>query len=613
MAYYLTVSSGIGSIGRDPNLMGIGKKIPSVLTYGVNVVQVDLETFTSAELFEPNVEDLVKRFVEDLKIKWVMHGEIGQTVAYETALQQIWRQAHRRIHQYMDALYEKFVKPKDMQKYLPGYLNFHISNMMSIGYFAERFRYQGIITVDFKGRNDWTELFKENPELRDWFIDSDLIYIVHGHEVPIAGSIESIKERITQQMAMDNAIKAFEKNEALVQEIIQELARRSIPATREAIIRTLAERPEQQPSDKEVKEEFYKEWLDEGQRRLGMRGAITEEDLAYVIIAKYLELKKEDPKEPLWKLFFGDKALEEIEKGWGTKERPKKLINVPKGEIYLDPEIVAMVSCRYIMGHFEAEPLPEYIGEIFKKVPEREKDASFYRKSAIDKLKGIKLTLVFENPELSENQIEGLQRIIRGKHMYNLIKACEQVFKTENIRLLIDFNHWLHNAVDPGKEFEVLRKEAPDFGKYVKAAHIYEPLPIHWHNPFDIPSDQQFKIYRWLFQLREMGFKEGYLVFERGGGQNPFEVTRTAVLAIREIIKNLDKDIDPKKLPLEFYGISSEGILSPERQMVIIREHARDPLRGLIIAPEEEHTALGKEALAKPGMTPEKWKKEELR
>ncbi|MBI1979083.1 MAG: hypothetical protein HYS62_03440, partial [Candidatus Aenigmarchaeota archaeon] len=99
----------------------------------------------------------------------------------------------------------------------------------------------------------------------------------------------------------------------------------------------------------------------------------------------------------------------------------------------------------------------------------------------------------------------------------------------------------------------------------------------------------------------------------RGGGQNPLEITRTAVLALREIITNLDKGVEPGKLPPEFYGISPEGILSEQRQMVIIREHARDPLKGLIIAPEEEHTALGKEALAKPGMTPEKWKKEELR
>lgn len=620
MTYYLTVSSGIGSIGRDPNLMGLGKKIPSILTYGVNVVQADMETYTSAELFEPEVENLIKRFVDDLGIKWVMHGEIGQTVAYETALQQIWRQAHRRLHQYMDAFYEKFIKPKDMKKYLPGYVDFHISNMMSIGYFAERYRVAGLPTVDFKGRNDWTKILNENPDLREWFM-SDVLVLVHGREVPVAVR-GNLRDQYEDQLRVDKFDQLRKTNPERVNEaLIQFQQRYNRPFERSLEdTRTLGREflREIEPKREEVDNEIYKEWLRESRRR-HVEGALTDEELAYAIIAKYLEVKKNDEKEPLWKLFFGDKTMESLEKEWGTKDeksgevKSRRLVNTDTGEIYLDPEIVALVACRYVIGHFEAEPLPEYIGEIFKKVPDREKDASWYRKNAIDKLKEIKVTLAFENPELSEGQIEGLQRIIRGKHMYNFVKASEQIFKTEYIRLLVDLNHWLHNALDPAKEFELLKKEAPDFGKYVKAVHIYEPLPIHWHNPFEIPSDQQFKIYRWLHQLRGIGFKEGYLVFERGGGQNPFEITRTAVLALREIITNLDKDIDPKKLPLEFYGISSSGILSPERQMVIIREHARDPLKGLIIAPEEEHTALGKEALAKPGMTPEKWKKEELR
>ncbi|MEK6909938.1 MAG: hypothetical protein AABW61_02570, partial [Candidatus Aenigmatarchaeota archaeon] len=88
MAYQLAMSSGLALVKRDPNLMGIGRKMPSVIFYGVNMVQVDMETQTSAEIFEPDVEQFVKRFYEDLGIRWVMHGEIGQTVAFETALLQ---------------------------------------------------------------------------------------------------------------------------------------------------------------------------------------------------------------------------------------------------------------------------------------------------------------------------------------------------------------------------------------------------------------------------------------------------------------------------------------------------------------------------------------------
>ncbi len=590
--------------------MGLGKKIPSILTYGVNVVQADMETYTSAELFEPEVENLIKRFVEDLKIKWVMHGEIGQTVAFETGLVYVWRQAHRRLHLYMDAMYNKFVKPKDMSKYLPGYIDFHISNMMSIGYFAERYRIAGTPMVDFRGEINWTKLFEENPELKRWFWENGMLYLVYGREIPVViTSIVQIRGRARQEVNQRKAADIMQTDREFTEQVRQSFIQtyQRIP-TPEELREAIASTERAQPSADEILKHVYDEWSGATATR-HVRGAITDEEIAYAIIAKYLEFKKNDPKEPLWKMYFQERTMEELEKPgkWG-----KPLLNGDTGEIYLDPELVAMVASRYVLGHFEVEPLREYTAEMLKKYPEREND-KFYVKAAIDKLKEIKVQLVFENPELGEGQIEGLQRIIRAEHMYYFAKAAEQVFKTDRIRLLIDLNHWLHNAIDPGREFEQMKKQAPDFGKYVKAVHIYEPLPIHWHNPFEIPSDQQFKIYRWVYQLRQIGFKEGYLVFERGGGQNPLEITRTAVLALREIITNLDKDVEPSKLPLEFYGVSPTGILSPERQMVIIREHARDPLKGLIIAPEEEHTALGKEALAKPGMTPEKWKKEELR
>ncbi|MEM7824884.1 MAG: hypothetical protein QXO27_02825, partial [Candidatus Aenigmatarchaeota archaeon] len=197
MGYQLAISSGLALVRRDPNLMGIGRKMPQAIFYGVNTIQVDMETQTTAELFEPEVEELVKRFVDHLGIKWVMHGEIGPTVAFETALLPRWRGAHRRLHQYMDALYEKFIKT-NMRKYLPGYIDFHISNEMILGYFAERFRVAGLPTVDFKGRYNWTELLKENPELDKWFRNV-MLFLVYGREVPVViTSVEEVKARARQ-------------------------------------------------------------------------------------------------------------------------------------------------------------------------------------------------------------------------------------------------------------------------------------------------------------------------------------------------------------------------------------------------------------------------------
>jgi hypothetical protein len=85
------------------------------------------------------------------------------------------------------------------------------------------------------------------------------------------------------------------------------------------------------------------------------------------------------------------------------------------------------------------------------------------------------------------------------------------------------------------------------------------------------------------------------------------------VTALKIMAEHLEKDIPPERLPPEFFGIVTGEIASEERQLAIIREHARDPLKGLISVPEEEYTFLSRAALEKPGVTPEKWKKEELR
>jgi hypothetical protein len=78
------------------------------------------------------------------------------------------------------------------------------------------------------------------------------------------------------------------------------------------------------------------------------------------------------------------------------------------------------------------------------------------------------------------------------------------------------------------------------------------------------------------------------------------------------MIKFLQQNVPPDKLPDEFYGVSSRGILSEERQWVTVHYHAMDPLKGQLKIPEEEYTFLGR-AATEAGKRPEEWKKEELR
>ena len=104
-----------------------------------------------------------------------------------------------------------------------------------------------------------------------------------------------------------------------------------------------------------------------------------------------------------------------------------------------------------------------------------------------------------------------------------------------------------------------------------------------------------------------------WLIFERG---SPEEV-RQSIEAVKILVDFLDKDIDPddiKKHPEKyksFYGIDFGQVASMDRQKVVIREHAWDPLKGLLQVPEEEHGFLGKGAIEKG--KGEEWKKERYR
>ncbi len=601
MTYNIAVTSGLYSIARGRELAGIKAKISQVLTQGVNSIQVDLDSVS--ELTEPEIETVIKRFVDDLGIKWVMHAEIIEETAMETAILTNWRHSHRRLHMYLDTFYEKFVK-RGLKNYLPEYVDFHISIMMTMGYFGERYRIAGLPMVSFDGEYDWMKILNNNSDLKDWF-RNHMVLLVIGREAPIVATPDELRERAGRSVIEKKLEKIENENPEEYRRKINEFIEknRHQPQTVDDFVSIFGESI--RPTDEERGDALIEQWLEYSSLRY-TKGSITDEEVAYSIVAKYLELKRDDPNEPLWKLFFGEKTIEQLEVEWG-----KKLIDLQTKEIYLHPDVIAMIGSRYIMGHFEADPGTFYLGESYKVNPERSKD-TFFKKKAIDKLKELKLVLVFENPEAAPGS-EGLRRIFRAKQMYNFVKASQQVFKTDLIRLLIDFNHWLNQSVDPERELDLISKEAPDFGKYVYATHIYNPVGVHEHMPFEIPSDEQVRMYGWLYKMRQLGFKEGYLTFERGGGQSMLEIARSVILALRQIKDHLEKNTDPKKLPQEFYGISPDGILSEQRQMVVIREHAKDPLKGLIIAPEEEHTALGREALAKPGMTPEKWKKEELR
>jgi hypothetical protein len=85
------------------------------------------------------------------------------------------------------------------------------------------------------------------------------------------------------------------------------------------------------------------------------------------------------------------------------------------------------------------------------------------------------------------------------------------------------------------------------------------------------------------------------------------------VTTLRLIVRFLQKNTPPDKLPEEFFGVYPRGLLAEERQWVTIFQHRMDPLKGLIKIPETDYTFLSRAAITELGKRPEEWKKEEYR
>jgi len=616
--YQVGITSGWYGIAKSTELLGLAQKVAAATTSGANFIQVDFEN--TAEFIEPDVMDRLRQTMESLQLFWGAHGEMGETMAWESSIDVFWKQSHRRLHQYLDGIYDYFYKSKDQRrpegayvKYRPYYVNFHASNTHPLGLFVERFRYSGHLMACIDGSDSWEEFFKDpkNEQLKKWF-QRNILYHIFGREV---GRVYTSEEEILSDM-----IKDFAGNEVRKRHAGKEWANGAeddLEKERAAVIEECVKafREKDERKIQEVYDSAFETWLRMSALRR-VRGMILEEEWAYAIIAKYLEYRKDDPKEPLWRMFFKDKSMEDLEKEWSANESKKeiKLFDRVKGLVNLFPDIVAMVAIRYIMGHFEQPASPEMIQDKKLELQRRKKEWDpFYAKTALEKLNIVKVIFSFETPDVLENQREGLQRIIHARHIDIMVKA----FNHPYIKGWFDSEHYLHNGFDPIDEIRSCEDGA--FENWI-GFHVGSPKPYApGHDLIDVGSEAQRWIYIYAYEMRKKGFgmkDKGLIIFERGGGRGggnqPVHYLGQSVTAIRLIINELMKDTPPEKLPMEFYGVSPEGFQSMERQMATIKEHYWDPLKGMLSVPEEEYTFFGKAAIDK-GKKPDEWKKEELR
>jgi len=279
------------------------------------------------------------------------------------------------------------------------------------------------------------------------------------------------------------------------------------------------------------------------------------ERIAYIIIAKWMQ-KNNDP---LWKDIVGkhipDNKLIEKHKDW-----------------------VPAVASKYIWGHFNPRD-PRY-------------------KDPKPLLNKYKLYFVFES-QMGSAGLEGLYRLARPRDMALLCKAIGSRW----VGVCFDFEHVLSQNIKPKEEIESIPY---GLANHIKVCHLGWPTPhVPAHMPIPVGSMAHIYLYERLYELRQKGMKFAYLIFERAAAGRG-----STIMSLRLIKHFLESDVKPKDLPLEFFGMDKKGP-NIKRQEVAIREHFLDPIKGMLVVPEEEFTFLSKTA-AEKGKA-EIWKKERYR
>jgi sugar phosphate isomerase/epimerase len=553
MAYKVGVSAGWWKIARDPSLLGLAQKVVGFgATSGCQFIQVDLDT--TAEFYEPELQKQMKRAKEKMGMEVGLHGEVGELMALDSAEKRLWEQSHLRLIETVKYSADLGLK----------YVNIHLSQRPMLSFVESQQRILGyqFPVVSFDGK-PLTEITIDNPKTKE---------IAKKHLTRYLDHTETFQKEANK--LFEEKLREAEKR---VQQIIEEWRKKGKEPTPEDIgyIRKVEhDRAREETRNEAGTIEFlYRVWIKTTPEEFEKYTLNDGEFGAYHIVAAYMKEKNDS----LWQSLANGKDSERL---------------------YLEDEhkFCAAIASKYIEGHLNAKTASN----------KRYLDGM----SILEWLEAKKIYLLLEVPEAHEGT-EGLLRLFNPIDAYYLIKKVN----SEYVKMCIDFEHMLSHKIDVEKNIE---KMPGDAGKYILLIHLGKPIPYFGtaHIPLARGSRAQEILYRWLFEFRKKGFKDGYIIFERGSGRTgagktPLEVMEDTILAIRQVVKYLEKDISPKELPAEFFGITWENEAVFARQAVTIKDHAWDPLEGVLLIPEEKHTLLSGRAVER-GKGPE-WEKGKYR
>jgi hypothetical protein len=591
------VSTGLFTIAHGEELATVVRKLGYALTRGTSAIEIAGDVPHEID-YTDGLE--IRRIAKKQGIDLNLHGSL--TMPFEIPDMVQFREAQDHVQ-------------KSLKSAVYGgchYVDFHAC----LNYWLEMLSYVGarleIIMCDWKGEFI-SEILKENENLREYFVEwfwdrydslvlgEDIRAISWEAEVRAREEIE--KKGRSGEISPEDSAKAAGDAHVKWMRVI------SRNALREKL------------SSEDPKK---REWYIIGKKR-GDYLDVCE------LLANYLFYTQDNIWKDMVKMY--KKELQHYIDKFGEIELTNKywLRNAideaeKTGDKMFKEFYYGVISAKFLQGHLilaarwmagtgdfkdKYPSLPKIIENELKimKIPNFEEEYN----ELMNTLKNLHIAI--ESPDARDPKEAGRYMLWRSKQIYVAIKNTRDELKKEGnpywdkMMMLIDFEHIATQGIDPTEELQDLVNNVPDVGKYIICIHSNYPSPMHSHWPIELGDDRIYRLL-WILKEAEMGkHHTTYILFERGGFKDPFQL---AVVALKLMIRYLEENVPPDKLPPEFYGVAPHGILSEERQWVTIFYHAMDPLKGTLKIPEEEHTFLSRAAI-EGGKRPEEWKKEELR
>jgi len=603
LPFKVGVTTGLYYIAHDVSLATTVKKIGYTLTRGASVVEISGDSPHEISYTEGTE---VRNISKNQGLDTLFHGSL--TVPMTMPERTDWRDAQDHMEKSFRSAVNGGCK----------YVLFHAC----LHFWVELLTYTGtkltITMCDHEG-NFISEILYRNERLRRWFVKymnslGDIEYrrmILNEDELSNAASKAHGQMRAWQESEIEKRVKTLKKSMRINE--IETKINNNQPITAderkryaefqkqaEVVRQTVGIEAGEEESklqkeyiDREIYKKLSKDKYEDRRWRIDTYGRLVD---AYKIMAHYLFFTK-DPqwmsmaevyKDVLTKYKIDYDDDDWLMKTWDKAERNND--NEFKEFFY------AAVGAKFLEGHLK-ELLrwidEDLIANELKGDPDRQEIAR-------------NMQITIEIPDARDPKYAGRYMLTHPKQIYSAVKTARKVINTNRIWMTIDNEHLATQGYDPWVEGKMMMEKYPEYGKMVKSVHATYPTPLHSHYPVELG---QTEVYELLWYLRKAGMgKETvvYLIFERGGGDDPF---RQSIDALKLMAKFLEQETPPEDLPLEFYGLEKTAF-NLQRQEQIMREHRFDVLKDLFEVPEEEWGLLSTAAVKKGKR--EIFKKEEL-